>query len=508
MTTPPAPHTEPMRPHATTPVSCGIVPPYLLEALATSGHPELEARARETLRLDQLRYERVRREHVLRTEGNGVSRSANRATTDAPNRLIHDAQNGTDLPGTQVRAEGEPTSDDQTVNEAYDGLGATWELWNTAYGRNSLDDKGLGLLATVHYGTNYDNAFWDGNQMVFGDGDGEILLGFTRSLDVIGHELAHGVTQYTSGLVYQDQPGALNEHVSDVFGILVKQRALGQSAEQSDWIIGAELLGPTVKGVGLRSMKEPGTAYDDPRLGKDPQPGHMRDYVETDGDNGGVHINSGIPNKAFHLVATALGGNAWEKAGAIWHATITGDIKADCDFVTFAVLTEAAALELHGDGSPEVEAVRAAWRDVGVTEGGGTDPGSPTTPAPEQEPEPTPDPAPTPAPSPAPGGDPSGDPAEGSRELQVRRTGGIAGIVRERTVSIDELPDDDATAWRTLLASPTLQRLAQGRMIPDAFTYAVSCDRPPLDVRIAEPALPDQVRELFDRTLAGGPEQQ
>ena len=476
-------------------VRCGIVPPYLLEALATSGQPHLEERARETLRLDQLRYEERARERALRPEPR-VSRSANRATSESPNRVIHDAENSTTLPGTKVRGEGDPATGDTAVNEAYDGLGATWELWNTAYGRNSLDDKGLGLVATVHYGTNYDNAFWDGTQMVFGDGDGEVLLGFTRSLDVIGHELAHGVTQYTSGLVYQDQAGALNEHVSDVFGILVKQRALGQSAEESDWLIGAELLGPDVKGVALRSMKEPGTAYDDPRLGKDPQPGHMRDFVVTDDDNGGVHINSGIPNRAFHLVATRLGGNAWERAGAIWYAAVTGDIKADCDFVTFAGLTEVAAVEAHGEDSAEARAVRDAWREVGVTgdgspaSGGSTGTGSTGDDAAGEDPGDEPAPAPRPTPT-----------GEGPREVQVRRTGGFAGQVRERTVLLDELPDDDATAWRTLLASPTLMSLAQGRMIPDAFRYAVRCDAPPLEVTIPEPALPEGVRELFDRTL-------
>ncbi|MEO7269364.1 MAG: protealysin inhibitor emfourin [Knoellia sp.] len=466
-----------------TPYSCSIVPPYLLEALATSGDPAVELRARETLRIDQLRYEQHAREHALRSSGAAASRSANRATTDdAPNRLIHDAKNGTTLPGTPVRAEGEPATNDVAVTEAYGGLGATWELWHAAYARNSLDDKGLGLVATVHYSSNYDNAFWDGSQMVFGDGDGEVFLGFTRSLDVIGHELAHGVTQYTSGLNYQDQAGALNEHVSDVFGILVKQRSLGQSAEESDWIIGAELLAPGIKGVGLRSMKAPGTAYDDPRLGKDPQPGHMDDFVVTDDDNGGVHINSGIPNRAFHLVATALGGNAWEVAGSIWYAAITGDIKADCDFTTFAALTEAAAVAAHGEDSAEVEAVRNAWAEVGVTKGA-------------EQPTPTPAPTPTTAPGPA--------PTDAPHQVQVRRTGGFAGIVREKTVVLDELPETDASAWRSLLAGPTpqLQAYAGGRTQPDRFCYGVSCDVPPLDLTIQEPALPNDVRELFDRTL-------
>ncbi|KGN37440.1 peptidase M4 [Knoellia subterranea KCTC 19937] len=458
---------------------CGIVPPYVLQALATSGEPHLEERARETLRLDALRYDQHAREHTLRADARRVSRSATRSTTEAPNRIVHDAEHGTTLPGTQVRAEGAPATDDTAVNEAYDGLGATWELWHAAYGRNSLDDRGLGLIATVHYSRDYDNAFWDGTQMVFGDGDGQVFLGFTRSLDVIGHELAHGVTQFTSGLVYQDQAGALNEHISDVFGVLVKQRALGQSAEQSDWLIGAELLAPGVKGVGLRSMKAPGTAYDDPRLGKDPQPGHMRDFVVTDDDNGGVHINSGIPNRAFHLVATTLGGNAWEVAGAIWYAAITGDIKADCDFATFAALTEAAAEGLHGADSAEVAAVRSAWQEVGVTDAA----------------------APTPHPSANP--DTVPDPATGPQQVQVRRTGGFAGITRERTVVLDELPEIDALAWRSLLAGPEprLREFAGGTQQPDRFCYGVSCEAPPLDLTLQEPALPTTVRELFDRTL-------
>ena len=134
-----------------------------------------------------------------------------------PHRSIHDAEQSTALPGTLVRAEGQGTHADRAVNEAYDGLGHTWRLFWERLGRDSLDGRGLGLVATVHYGRQYVNAFWDGQQMVFGDGDGEVFGPFTASLDVIAHELAHGVTQYTSGLHYADQSGALNEHVSDVF---------------------------------------------------------------------------------------------------------------------------------------------------------------------------------------------------------------------------------------------------------------------------------------------------
>ncbi|MEP7188351.1 MAG: M4 family metallopeptidase, partial [Roseiflexaceae bacterium] len=236
-----------------------------------------------------------------------------------------------------------------------------------AYQRNSIDDQGLPLDATVHFGSNYDNAFWNGERMVFGDGDGKLFNRFTISLDVIGHELTHGVTQDEAQLAYYGQSGALNEAVSDVFGSLIKQHKLGQTADKADWLIGAGLLASGVKGVALRSMKAPGTAYDDPVLGKDPQPAHMRDFVHTYQDNGGVHINSGIPNHAFYLAAVALGGHAWEKAGRIWYEALRDSkLRPNSGFRTFARLTVANAGRLYGPNSPEQRAIHDSWMGVGV----------------------------------------------------------------------------------------------------------------------------------------------
>jgi Zn-dependent metalloprotease len=223
------------------------------------------------------------------------------------------------------------------------------------------------LDSTVHYAENYDNAFWDGRQMVYGDGDGKIFERFTKVVDVITHELSHGVTQYEANLIYQEQSGALNESFSDVFGSLVKQRVLGQTVEQANWLIGEGLFKPGVKGVAVRSMKAPGTAYDDPVLGKDPQPGHMKDYNDTWFDNGGVHINSGIPNHAFYLVAMEIGGYAWEKAGLIWYVALRDRIRRRANFKRAAKATFRVAGELFGVGSREQEAVRKGWEGVGVT---------------------------------------------------------------------------------------------------------------------------------------------
>jgi Zn-dependent metalloprotease len=279
-----------------------------------------------------------------------------------------------------VRKEGDPppTPTDTEANEAYDGLGSTLDFYCDIYGRNSIDGEGMPLEATVHYGVEYDNAFWDGERMVFGDGDGQIFNRFTTPIDILGHELTHGVTQHSAargaGLEYVGQPGALNEHISDVFGSLIKQFAASppQTAETADWLIGEGLLVPIPgepnAAVALRNMKAPGTAYvNHPFLGTDPQPDNMDDYVITVDDNRGVHINSGIPNKAFYLAANAIGGYAWETTGLIWYDTLLNpQLQSTSTFAEFARLTLGTARQLYGRGSSEFAAVRTAWSDVKV----------------------------------------------------------------------------------------------------------------------------------------------
>ncbi|MER6127475.1 M4 family metallopeptidase [Streptomyces sp. NPDC001795] len=345
------------------PVFCTIVPPHVLDKLAQHEDPALATPARRTLERDALERTRRRLTTVI---GAPTVTPPEGAPADQPHRTIYDAKHHQDLPGKKVRGEGDAPGKDATVNRAYAGLGATFELYQKAYGRNSIDGNGLPLDASVHFGVNYDNAFWNGEQMVFGDGDNEIFLDFTIPVDVIGHELTHGVTQYTANLAYFGQSGALNESISDVFGSLIKQYTLGQTAAEADWLIGAGLLAPRVTGKALRSMKEPGTAYDDDRLGKDPQPATMDGYVNTSQDNGGVHINSGIPNHAFYLVADELGGHAWERAGQIWYDVLTGgQLESQASFTDFAKLTVAAAKARYSEGE-EQDAVLKAWEQVGV----------------------------------------------------------------------------------------------------------------------------------------------
>jgi Zn-dependent metalloprotease len=334
-------------------MACFIVPPYLLRRIAQLDDPRF-ARAAAAAQASLV----LERPYVA-----PVARSSLRARSLEPvSRTISSAGNTSTLPGTLLE---EPFDD--AAQEAWDGLGQTHDLFAQVFERASIDDENLRLDATVHYERNYDNAFWNGERMVFGDGDNEIFRRMTASVSVIGHELTHGVTQYTAGLEYQGQSGALNESMSDVFGALVEQYALSQTAADASWLIGFGLFTDEVEGSAIRSLKAPGTAYDDDVLGKDPQPDHMDGYIETRDDNGGVHLNSGIPNRAFYLTAAAIGGNAWERAGRIWYSTLTGGLSSTSSFSDFAARTTDAAESLFGAASEEVTAVASAWQTVGVS---------------------------------------------------------------------------------------------------------------------------------------------
>jgi len=318
--------------------------------------------ALKTLALDGThRTQRLTRQLLAVPPHQAVSGAA-----PAVRRSIFNSGNQERTVGQLVRAEGQPQSEDVAVNEAYDGLGHTFDFYLKVYQRNSIDDHGMPLNAYVHYGDDYDNAFWDGQEMIFGDGDNTAFNRFTIALDVIGHELTHGVTGSEVNLRYLNQSGALNESVSDVFGSLIKQYVLKQTADEADWLIGAGLL--IFPNQALRSMKNPGTAYDNNVMGKDPQPADMQHYIQTSEDNGGVHLNSGIPNRAFYLAAAAIGGNAWEKAGQIWYDTIRdSSLSPTASFASFAGRTMTNAGHRYGTNSTEQQAVRDAWRRVGVT---------------------------------------------------------------------------------------------------------------------------------------------
>jgi Zn-dependent metalloprotease len=342
--------------------------------MRTSGDERLE-RIAETMQDIMARLHERRLERFAAIAPQGLA--ANPIPLD---RTIFDCGKTNQLPGQKVCGEGGQLPNDPAAKEAYEYCGVTWKFYNEVFKRYSVDNRGLPLKSSVHYqegSRGLDNAYWDGSQMIYGDGDAIVFGRFTQSIDVIAHELTHGVTQYTAALAYAGQPGALNEHFSDVFGILVRQwsgAGKGDTRQAdpatADWIIGKDLFLPGVNGVGLRSMSNPGSAYDDPRLGKDPQPKHMSGYVQLantqDQDNGGVHFNSGIPNHAFYLAAKAIGGPAWKTAGSIWYITLTERLKTDADFAKCATETISVARDHYGDDI--AQKVAAAWASVGVQE--------------------------------------------------------------------------------------------------------------------------------------------
>ena len=317
--------------------ACGVIPRPMLTRLAEQADPKTRKDARSTL------------EEMQRLADNRARTFANVADavpTALTKRLsVYDARRTTTLPGRIVTAEPMTHSRDVEVREAYDGCIAALDFYGQIMARDSIDGHGLRVVSSVHYGKRFDNAMWNGHQMVYGDGDGRFFNRFTVSPDVIGHELTHGVTQYSANLGYHGENGALNEHISDAFGMMIKQFMLGLSASESDWLIGAGLFTSNVHGIALRSMAAPGTAYDDPILGRDPQPSHMRNYVETSEDNGGVHINSGIPNHAFYRAATEIGGRTCDVVGRVWYLTLTERLQSNAGFRDFAQATVNVALE-------------------------------------------------------------------------------------------------------------------------------------------------------------------
>jgi hypothetical protein len=433
---------------------CTFVPPYLLERIAASSSD-----AAHTCRATLVRDELVRAGRVA------TAPPPASATATGAAWVVHTAHHGSTLPGDVVRSAGDPASGDQSVDEAASGVTDTLALYLDAFGRSSYDAKGAQVVVTVHYEQDYDNAFWDGTQLVFGDGDGKVFGSFTRPVDVLGHEFTHAVTQFTAGLTYQGQSGALNESLSDCFGMCVKQQVLGQTADTADWLVGQGIFLPGVDARALRDMAHPGTAYDDPTLGKDPQVGDMKDYVVTADDNGGVHTNSGIPNRAFYLAATAIGGVTWEGAGRIWYAALTGgQVTADTDFAGFATATVAAA----GD---HADVVRQAWSTVGVDLAGSPSSASPASPV-------------------------------ATGVVRVRRTGGIAGRTLQGTVDLGEDSSRAAQARELLdrvdLTAPT----APAATHPDAFSYTFEVDEQCLTV--PQQSLSADQRALADLVLGGG----
>ncbi|MCP1124326.1 M4 family metallopeptidase [Bacillus sp. 3103sda1] len=274
----------------------------------------------------------------------------------------YNGNNRTRLPGT-LWADTDNVfnaKSDAAAVDAHYYAGVTYNYYKNTFNRNSYNDAGAPLKSTVHYGKNYNNAFWNGSQMVYGDGDGSTFIAFSGGIDVVGHELTHAVTEYSSNLIYQNESGALNEAFSDIFGTLIEY----YDNRNPDWEVGEDIYTPGQAGDALRSMSDP-TKYGDPDH-------YSKRYTGTS-DNGGVHTNSGIINKAAYLLANGgthygvtVNGVGKDKVGAIYYRANTVYLTESATFSQARAALVQAAADLYGANSAEVAAVKQSYDAVGV----------------------------------------------------------------------------------------------------------------------------------------------
>jgi Zn-dependent metalloprotease len=333
------------------PCCCHIIPEIVIKQLKKEGY-DVPA-TQNNKENENFRTERA----SFMTSGRGLMAvSANNGQ-----RLVYNSQNQAKKKLKLVRKEGDAPVADVDTNAAYDNAGIVKAFFKEVLAWDSVDGEALDIICNVHYLTRYNNAFWDGEQMTFGDGDGVNFSGFARSLDVTGHELTHGVVQYVSGLVYKGQSGALNEHYADVFGSAVKQWHLKQEAKTADWLIGDTCMIGSFKGKAIRSMKSPA----DTTIVMMAQPDSMDKIYKGTADNGGVHINSGIPNKAFYLVSMDIG---TQVAAVIWFDALKS-LRPTAKFPNFYKAIIASAAKLMKDKivpDTALVSIEKAFKSVGI----------------------------------------------------------------------------------------------------------------------------------------------
>ena len=339
---------------------CTIVPQSVLLKLSkdTRFSDDVRQGLVNTARLDN--ETRKVREQARKLTRTSLAISPTLATlAPAPSVLVYDCKNTQVLPGTPVSNPAGST--DPTVKRAFETTTAVADFYQQLFGRNSIDDAGMSLLSSVHYGMNYNNAFWNGFQMTYGDGDGAIFVDFTKGDDVVCHELTHGVTQFSLQLTYSNEPGGLNESMSDVFGVMFNQWRASDGAKPPSWLVGEDVMGPQAIDKGyacLRDMAKPGANHC-----LAPQPDHYKQYVP----GMDPHESSGIPNLAFYKIATAIGGDSWDKPGQIWYRALSGfGPSPNMKMKKFANRTRTVAAQLFPGNQAIAKAVDTGWKQVGL----------------------------------------------------------------------------------------------------------------------------------------------
>ncbi len=340
---------------------CHIVPTKALKRFENDRSLSTAQRKNfgDTIKIDaELRKLRAQAGRLTRV-ATSISAPLAVAAVAAPTVPVYDCNHVQTLPGAMIA--NPANSADPTAKRAFGETTAVAAFYLQVFGRNSIDGTGMSMVSSIHYGAGYNNAFWNGSQMTYGDGDGSIFVDFTKGNDVIGHELTHGVTQHSLQLNYINEAGGLNESLSDCFGSMFRQWEAKQNVTQADWLIGKDIMGPLALQKGyacLRDLANPAakhclapqpTKYSQYKPGMDP------------------HESSGIPNLAFWATAMAVGGNSWDKVGQIWYKSMTGfGPTPTMKMQAFADRTRAVAAQLYPGNAAVAGAVNAGWKKVGL----------------------------------------------------------------------------------------------------------------------------------------------
>jgi hypothetical protein len=342
---------------------CFFIPPQISKSIALKGSRKQKETAINNLALSSR----------LRGLRDGLVQVDPERPTGELSRFIYTADNTENLPGILVANEGDDNRPSKDIDSVYDLLGVMYDVMRELTGLNSLDGNGIPLIATCHFGEDYNNAFFDGEQFAMGEGDGGDKKGglfnsFAHDATVIFHEGGHGYLRYIAPfLTYYGENGAVNEHCADVLAAIIEQTYLKQKVTETDWLIGRNIFSKNVKGKAVRSFKSPGTAYDDPVVGKDLQPAHMDDLYTGKRDNGGVHLNSGILNKFFYETAMKIGGNIAGKTARMWFGGMQ-ELNDEVELIDFYNIIKAQSISIFGKNTKEHKAVLAAGAVVGFND--------------------------------------------------------------------------------------------------------------------------------------------
>lgn len=342
------------------PCSCFIIPSDVLTRLSQDKKLAAPLRKRmvDTVQIShelrELRTQALRFTSVAATRAGGLVMLAS-----APSITVYDCKHTQTLPGTPVPKP--KNSSDASVKRAFNQTTKVAKFYQEVFNRNSIDDHGMTMMSSAHFGEAYNNAMWNGSQMIYGDGDGSIFVDFTKGNDVIGHELTHGVTQHSLQLAYSGDAGGLNESMSDCFGSMFRQWEAKQSVKKADWLIGKDIMGPASKKKGftcLRDMANPAakhclapqpTKYSQITPGMDP------------------HYSSGPPNLAFYTACMAHGGNSWAEIGQVWYRSLTGfGPTPNMTMKAFAARTRQVAHTMYPNASAVAAAVDTGWKKIGL----------------------------------------------------------------------------------------------------------------------------------------------